>query len=544
MLALPAATAAMTKRINANEILNLLEKELENFDHPTQLEEVGTVISVGDGVALVYGLQSACMGELVTFDGAGQGIIMNLTPEYVGIIILEGEGAIREGHLVKRTQKLASIPVSENLIGRVISTLGKPIDGKGPIDGPFYDLPLERKAPGVIYREPVVEPLQTGVKKIDMMIPIGLGQRELIVGDRGTGKTTLATDTIINQRRNYERGDTPTIHCIYVAIGQKASSVSYMVNTLEAHGAMDYTTVMVASAATSASLQYLAPFAGMAIGEFFRDTGRHALIILDDLSKQAISYREISLLLKRVPAREAYPGDMFYVQSRILERAAKINRNDEVAQQMNNLPDALRPLVKGGGSLTALPIVETQSGDVSAYIPTNIISITDGQIFLETDLFNAGIRPAINAGISVSRVGGNAQSPTMKKLSGTLRITQAGFAELESFSKIGAEVDEVSQRIINKGRKDRELLKQPPHAPVPLENQILTLFSSVFGFIDTIPKEQVNDFVKAYIRTVTVQKPDLIADLRDGILTKKNEEVLRIIAKQVVATYTDDETSE
>ncbi len=459
--------------INPSEISQVLKQELENINSKITFEEVGTVLDVGDGVAHVYGLDNVGANELVEFENGVKGVAMNLEESNVGVILLNNVNEVAENMTVRRTGQIASIPVGEGLLGRVINILGEPIDGNGPISGDLIRLPLERKAPGVIYRQPVKQPLQTGLKAIDSMVPIGRGQRELIIGDRQIGKTAIAIDTIINQRKGYEEGK--PVYCIYVAIGQKASSIASIVNTLREHGALDYTVVVAATASESAAMRYFAPFAGVAIGEYFRDTGRDALIVYDDLSKQAVAYREVSLILKRPSGREAYPGDIFYLHSRLLERAAKIIDNQEVASQMNDLPEALKPIMKAGGSLTALPIIETQAGDVSAYIPTNVISITDGQIFLETALFNRGIRPAINVGISVSRVGGSAQVKAMKKVAGTLKIDQAQFRELEAFTKFGGDMDAVTARVIDKGRKNERLLIQPQYHPMPVEDEIAVI---------------------------------------------------------------------
>ena len=452
------------------------------------------MLQVSDGVARVYGLDRVQSNELVEFECGTMGVVLNLEEDNVGVVLLGPTENIKEGETVKRTQRIASVFAGEGLLGRVVNGLGNPIDGKGPIQGKTYEMPLERKAPGVIFRQPVSQPLQTGLKAIDAMIPIGRGQRELIIGDRQTGKTAIAIDTIINQRENFKNGD--PVYCVYVAIGQKGSTVASIVNTLEQHGAMDYTIVVSATASDPAAMQFYAPYAGVAIAEYFRDTGRHALIIYDDLSKQAVSYREVSLILRRPPGREAYPGDIFYLHSRLLERAAKIIGNDDVARQMNDLPESIKDIVKGGGSITALPIIETQSGDVSAYIPTNVISITDGQIFLETDLFNAGVRPAINVGISVSRVGGNAQIKSMKKVAGTLKLDQAQFREMEAFSKFGAELDTATLAIIDKGTKNVELLKQPQYNPVPVEKQIAIIFCGTNGLLNKVPADKVRDFEK------------------------------------------------
>ena len=460
--------------LKANEISDILEMQLKEVDTKMAFEEVGTVMEVGDGVAHVFGLDNVQANELLEFENGVRGVAMNLEEDNVGVILMNAGDRVKENYTVKRTGSIASVKVGEGLLGRVVNTLGEPIDGAGPIEGELIQLPLERKAPGVIYRQPVKEPLQTGIKAIDSMVPIGRGQRELIIGDRQTGKTSIAVDTILNQKRNFDNGD--PIYCIYVAIGQKASSVAMLVNTLQERGAMQYTVVVAANASDSAAMRYYAPFAGATIGEYFRDSGRHALVVYDDLSKQAVAYREISLILRRPSGREAYPGDIFYLHSRLLERAARIISSDEMAQTMNDLPDVLRPTAKGGGSLTALPIIETQAGDVSAYIPTNVISITDGQIFLEAGLFNEGVRPAINVGISVSRVGGNAQVKAMKKIAGTLKIDQAQYRELEAFSKFGGDMDSVTEMVIDKGRKNAQLLIQPQHAPMPVEEEIAVIY--------------------------------------------------------------------
>ena len=472
-------------QIKPSEVSEILKKQIEGFKSEVELEEVGSVLQVGDGIARIYGLNSVQANEMIEFDSGVMGIVLNLEEDNVGAVLLGSSELIKEGDSVKRTRKIASIGVGEKLLGRVINTLGEPIDGKGPITGDLLDLPLERKAPGVIYRQPVSEPLQTGLKPIDAMIPIGRGQRELIIGDRQTGKTAIAMDTIINQKEFYEKGE--TVYCIYVAIGQKGSTVANIQKTLEEAGAMDYTVIVSSTASDPAALQFYAPFAGCTIGEYFRDTGRPALIIYDDLSKQAVSYREVSLLLRRPPGREAYPGDVFYLHSRLLERAAKIIQSDEIAKTMNDLPEQLKPLVKGGGSLTALPIIETQAGDVSAYIPTNVISITDGQIFLESNLFNAGVRPAINVGISVSRVGGNAQIKSMKKIAGTLKLDQAQFRELEAFSKFGSDLDAATMAVLDKGRKNVEILKQAQYAPMSVEKQIAIIYCGTKGLLADIP---------------------------------------------------------
>ncbi|MEM9737542.1 MAG: F0F1 ATP synthase subunit alpha [Bacteroidota bacterium] len=525
----------MQEKIRADEVSAILEKELASFSSPTQLEEVGSVLQVGDGIALIYGLTNVQAGELILFESGNKGLAINLEEEHVGVVILGDSNSIKEGSIVRRTAHIISINVGDGLIGRIINTLGEPIDGKGPIEGKLLSMPLERRAPGVIYRESINEPLQTGVKAIDTMIPIGKGQRELIIGDRQTGKTTIALDTIINQRRNFEEGN--PVFCIYVGVGQRASSIAQVAATLEKYGAMDYTVILFSSAATPAPLQYLAPFSGTAIGEFFRDTGRHALVVYDDLSKQANAYREVSLLLRRPPGREAYPGDIFYLHSRLLERSAKINRNDYIAQNMNDLPPSLVGQVKGGGSLTALPIIETQEGDVSAYIPTNVISITDGQIFLESNLFNAGIRPAINVGISVSRVGGAAQIKSMKKVAGNLKIEQAQFVELESFAKFGSDVDVTTQSIIDRGKKTQLLLKQPPYNPVPVEQQIVIIYASTKGYIDRIPSEKIYHFVNSYWRNLVESYPEELYDLRMGKMSQKTINVLNKVAVNLLKKY-------
>ena len=484
--------------IKPNEISDILKSKLEEVDKQASFEEIGTVLEVGDGVAHVYGLNNVKASELVEFENGVRGVAMNLEESNVGVILLNDIEKVTENMTVRRTGDIASIPVGEGLLGRVINTLGEPIDGAGPIEGNTVLLPIDRKAPGVIFRQPVKEPLQTGIKAIDAMVPIGRGQRELIIGDRQVGKTTIAIDTIINQRENFKNGK--PLYCIYVAIGQKASSVAALVNTLREHGAMEYTIVLAANASDSAAMRYYAPMAGAAIGEYFRDSGRHALVIYDDLSKQAVSYREISLILRRPSGREAYPGDIFYLHSRLLERSAKIIDNDKVAASMNDLPEVMKPLVKGGGSLTALPIIETQAGDVSAYIPTNVISITDGQIFLESKLFNQGVRPAINVGISVSRVGGSAQLKAMKKIAGTLKIDQAQFRELESFTKFGGDMDAVTARVIDKGRKNERLLIQPQYQPVAVEEEVAVIYCGTKGLLEKVPMDKVAEFEKLFIQ--------------------------------------------
>ncbi|WP_075555734.1 F0F1 ATP synthase subunit alpha [Parabacteroides timonensis] len=526
----------MTDQIKVSEVSAILREQLEGINTSIHLEEVGTVLQVSDGVARIYGLDNAEANELLAFDNGMEAIVMNLEEDNVGAVLLGPTDQVKEGDTVKRTRRIASINVSENMIGRVIDPLGNPIDGKGEIIGKKYQMPLERKAPGVIFRQPVNEPLQTGIKAVDAMIPIGRGQRELIIGDRQTGKTSIAIDTIINQRSNYEAGN--PVFCIYVAIGQKGSTVASLVNTLQEKGAMDYTIVVSATASDPAAMQYFAPFAGAAIGEYFRDSGRHALVVYDDLSKQAVAYREVSLILRRPSGREAYPGDIFYLHSRLLERAAKIINQQEVAREMNDLPDSMKELVKGGGSLTALPIIETQAGDVSAYIPTNVISITDGQIFLETDLFNQGNRPAINVGISVSRVGGNAQLKAMKKVAGTLKIDQAQFRELESFTKFGGEMDTVTAFTIDKGQKNTQLLIQPQYSPMPVEQQIAILYCGTKGLLKEVPLEHVHDFENAYLQTlITNHQHDVLDVLKSGVI---NDDVCRILeetAHQVSGAY-------
>ncbi len=522
--------------INPSEVSEVLKQQLENVNSKVTFEEVGTVLEVGDGVAHVYGLDNVCANELVEFENGVKGVALNLEESNVGVILLNNVNKVTENMTVRRTGEIASIPVGEGLLGRVINVLGEPIDGRGPIAGDLVRLPLERKAPGVIYRQPVNQPLQTGIKAVDSMVPIGRGQRELIIGDRQIGKTAIAIDTIINQRKNFEEGK--PVYCIYVAIGQKASSVAALVETLRRHGALDYTVVVAATAADSASMRYYSPFAGVAIGEYFRDTGRDALIVYDDLSKQAVAYREISLILKRPSGREAYPGDIFYLHSRLLERAAKIIDNQEVASRMNDLPEVLKPVVKGGGSLTALPIIETQAGDVSAYIPTNVISITDGQIFLETALFNRGIRPAINVGISVSRVGGNAQIKSMKKVAGTLKIDQAQFRELESFTKFGGDIDPVTARVIDKGRKNERLLIQPQYKPVAVEDEVAVIFCGVNGLLENVAVDKVAEFEKQLLQLLHAKyQADVLDVLRSGKLTDEATEKLKAAAIDVAGRF-------
>ncbi|MCQ2214652.1 MAG: F0F1 ATP synthase subunit alpha [Bacteroidales bacterium] len=511
------------ENIKASEVSNLLKSQLENFENSMKMEEVGTVLSVADGVAQAYGLENVQANELVTIDEA-TGIVMNLEQDHVGIVLMGDAETVKEGDTVKRTGRIASVLVGEGTIGRVVNPLGEAIDGKGPIDGKLYEMPLERKAPQVVYRQPVKQPLQTGIKAIDSMIPIGRGQRELIIGDRQTGKTAIAIDTILNQKSFYEAG-TP-VYCIYVAVGQKGSTVAQIVNTLERHGAMAYTVVVSATAADAAAMQFYAPFAGAAIGEYFRDSGRHALIVYDDLSKQAVAYREVSLLLRRPPGREAYPGDIFYLHSRLLERAAKIIENDEIAAKMNDLPESIRPIVKGGGSLTALPIIETQAGDVSAYIPTNVISITDGQIFLESNLFNAGVRPAINVGISVSRVGGSAQIKSMKKVAGTLKLDHAQYRELEAFSKFGSDLDASTMAVLDKGRKNVELLKQPQYTPYAVEKQIAIMYCGTKGLMKNVPIARVKEFEQDFLAEMELAHKDVLNTLASG---KIDDEIMKTL---------------
>ncbi len=522
--------------INPSEISEVLKQQLESVNTKVNFEEVGQTLEVGDGVAHVYGLDNVCANELVEFENGVKGVALNLEESNVGVILLNNVNKVTEGMSVRRTGEIASIPVGEGLLGRVINVLGEPIDGRGPIEGKLMRLPLERKAPGVIYRQPVKQPLQTGIKAVDSMVPIGRGQRELIIGDRQIGKTAIAIDTIINQRANYEAGK--PVYCIYVAIGQKASTIASIVETLRQNNAMDYTVVVAASASDSASMRYYSPFAGVAIGEYFRDSGRDALIVYDDLSKQAVAYREISLILKRPSGREAYPGDIFYLHSRLLERAAKIIDNDEIAARMNDLPEALKPMVKGGGSLTALPIIETQAGDVSAYIPTNVISITDGQIYLESALFNRGIRPAINVGISVSRVGGSAQIKSMKKVAGTLKIDQAQFRELESFTKFGGDMDAVTARVIDKGRKNERLLIQPQYRPMAVEEQVAVVYCGVNGLLSSVPMEKVAEFERQFIQLLHAKhQADVLDVIAAGNLSDDAAEKIKEAAKQIAAQF-------
>ncbi|MFD0792671.1 F0F1 ATP synthase subunit alpha [Mucilaginibacter litoreus] len=521
--------------VRPDEVSAILRQQLAGFKSESELEEVGTVLQVGDGIARVYGLSKVQSGELVEFDSGLQGIVLNLEEDNVGVVLLGKSDDVKEGDTVKRTNRIASINVGEGMLGRVVDTLGNPIDGKGPIVGETYEMPLERKAPGVIYRQPVTEPLQTGIKAIDAMIPIGRGQRELVIGDRQTGKTAVCIDTIINQKEFYDAGK-PVI-CIYVACGQKASTVANIVRTLEENGAMPYSIIVAANASDSATMQFFAPFAGAAIGEYFRDTGRPALIVYDDLSKQAVAYREVSLLLRRPPGREAYPGDVFYLHSRLLERAAKINSNDSIAQQMNDLPESIKGIVKGGGSLTALPIIETQAGDVSAYIPTNVISITDGQIFLESNLFLAGIRPAINVGISVSRVGGNAQIKSMKKVAGTLKLDQAQYRELEAFSKFGSDLDASTKNVIDKGARNVEILKQGQYSPVSVEKQVAIIYLGTKNLMRNVPINKIKAFENEFTTQLELRHPEVLAALKAGKFDDQLTGVLETVAKEIAANY-------
>ena len=521
--------------INPAEVSAILKRQLANFTTEAELDEVGSVLQIGDGIARVYGLEKVQYGELVEFEDGLEGVVLNLEEDNVGIVLLGSSDQIKEGSMVKRTNRIASINVGEGLLGRIVDALGNPIDGKGHIEGELFEMPIERKAPGVIYRQPVNEPLQTGIKAIDAMIPIGRGQRELIIGDRQTGKTTVAIDTILNQKEYYDKGE--PVFCIYVAIGQKGSTVAGIVKTLEEKGALAYSIVVAANASDPAPMQVYAPFAGVSIGEFFRDTGRPALIIYDDLSKQAVAYREISLLLRRPPGREAYPGDVFYLHSRLLERAAKIIESDEIAADMNDLPDNLKKVVKGGGSLTSLPIIETQSGDVSAYIPTNVISITDGQIFLESNLFNSGVRPAINVGISVSRVGGAAQIKSMKKVAGTLKLDQAQYRELEAFAKFGSDLDAATMNVIEKGKRNVEILKQGVNSPVPVEEQIAIIYLGTKGLIRNVPVNKVREFERSFIRELKIKHKDVLNALRDGKLNDKITATLESLCREMVGVY-------
>ncbi len=517
------------------EVSAILKKQLSGFQATASLDEVGTVLTVGDGIARVYGLSNVQYGELVEFDNGLEGIVLNLEEDNVGVVLLGPSIEIKEGANVKRTQRIASINVGEGIVGRVVNTLGHPIDGKGPISGETYEMPLERKAPGVIFRQPVSEPLQTGIKAIDAMIPIGRGQRELIIGDRQTGKTTVCIDTILNQKEFYDAGE--PVYCIYVAIGQKASTVANIAKILEDRGALAYTVIVAANASDPAPMQVYAPFAGAAIGEYFRDTGRSALIIYDDLSKQAVAYREVSLLLRRPPGREAYPGDIFYLHSRLLERAAKVIDDDAIAKNMNDLPESLKDKVKGGGSLTALPIIETQAGDVAAYIPTNVISITDGQIFLDGDLFNSGVRPAINVGISVSRVGGAAQIKSMKKVAGTLKLDQAQFRELEAFAKFGSDLDAATLNVIEKGKRNVEILKQAQNDPFTVETQIAIIYAGVKNLLREVPVEKIKEFERDYIEVLNAKYKDTLENLKKGKLTDEVIDVLTSVSKELSVKY-------
>ncbi|BEV03269.1 MULTISPECIES: F0F1 ATP synthase subunit alpha [Chryseobacterium] len=521
--------------INPAEVSAILKQQLANFDTQSNVEEVGTVLTIGDGIARVYGLENVQYGELVKFSSDVEGIVLNLEEDNVGVALLGESKLVKEGDTVRRTNRISSIKVGEGMLGRVVDTLGNPIDGKGPITGDLYEMPLERKAPGVIYRQPVTEPLQSGIVAIDSMIPVGRGQRELIIGDRQTGKTTVAIDTIINQKEFFDAGN--PVYCIYVAIGQKASTVAQIVKTLSDKGALAYTVIVAANASDPVPMQVYSAMAGAAIGEFFRDTGRPALIVYDDLSKQAVAYRELSLLLRRPPGREAYPGDVFYLHSRLLERAAKVIADDNIARQMNDLPESLRPIVKGGGSLTALPIIETQAGDVSAYIPTNVISITDGQIFLESDLFNSGVRPAINVGISVSRVGGNAQIKSMKKVSGTLKLDQAQYKELEAFAKFGSDLDAATLAVISKGERNVEILKQPVNSPLPVDSQVAMIYAGTENLLRNVPIRKVKEFQIEYIEFLRSKHPDTMAAIKAGKIDDSITSVLKQAANDLAAKY-------
>ena len=521
--------------VNPAEVSAILKQQLSGFESEASLDEVGTVLTVGDGIANVYGLANAQYGELVQFESGLEGMVLNLEEDNVGVVLLGPSKEIKEGSVVKRTQRIASIKVGEGIVGRVVDTLGNPIDGKGAIEGETIEMPLERKAPGVIFRQPVNEPLQTGIKSIDAMVPVGRGQRELVIGDRQTGKTTVCIDTILNQKEFYDAGE--PVYCIYVAIGQKASTVAGIAKVLEDRGALAYTTIVAANASAPAPMQVYAPFAGAAIGEYFRDTGRPALIVYDDLSKQAVAYREVSLLLRRPPGREAYPGDVFFLHSRLLERSAKVINDDEIAKNMNDLPDSLKDRVKGGGSLTALPIIETQAGDVSAYIPTNVISITDGQIFLTSDLFNSGVRPAIDVGISVSRVGGSAQIKSMKKVAGTLKLDQAQFRELEAFAKFGSDLDPATLRVIQKGKRNVEILKQGQNDPYPVENQVAIIYAGSKNLLRDVPVEKVKEFEKDYLEFLNTKHRDTLDALKAGKLTDEITDTLAQVAKELSEKY-------
>ena len=521
--------------VNPAEISAILKKQLKDFDSTSSLNEIGSVLTVGDGIARAYGLSNAQYGELVEFSNGTQGIVLNLEEDNVGIVLLGSSTDIKEGDTVKRTSRIASVKVGEGIVGRVVDTLGNPIDGKGELKGDLYEMPLERKAPGVIFRQPVNEPLQTGIKSVDAMIPIGRGQRELVIGDRQTGKTTVCIDTILNQKEFYDAGE--PVYCIYVAVGQKASTVAGIAKILEDKGALAYTTIVAANASDPAAMQVYAPFTGASIGEYFRDTGRPALIIYDDLSKQAVAYREISLLLRRPPGREAYPGDVFYLHSRLLERAAKVINDDAIAKEMNDLPESLKKIVKGGGSLTALPIIETQAGDVSAYIPTNVISITDGQIFLESDLFNSGVRPAINVGISVSRVGGSAQIKSMKKVSGTLKLDQAQFRELEAFAKFGSDLDAATLNVIEKGKRNVEILKQAQNDPFKVEDQVAIIYAGSKNLLRDIPVDRVKEFESEYIRFLNDKHSKILSTIKQGKLTEEVTSTLEKVCADLVSKF-------
>jgi len=521
--------------IKPAEVSAILREQLSGFKSEAELEEVGTVLQVGDGIARIYGLGGVQYGELIEFDNGLQGIALNLEEDNVGAVLLGVSTDIKEGDNVKRTGKIASVNVGEKMLGRVVNTLGEPIDGKGPIEGELFEMPIERRAPGVIYRQPVNEPLQTGVKAIDSMIPVGRGQRELVIGDRQTGKTTVCIDTIINQKEFYDRGE--PVFCIYVAIGQKGSTIAGIVNKLEEAGAMAYTVIVAANASDPAPMQFYAPFTGAAIGEYFRDTGRPALIVFDDLSKQAVAYREVSLLLRRPPGREAYPGDVFYLHSRLLERAAKINNSDEIASQMNDLPDCLKDKVKGGGSLTALPIIETQAGDVSAYIPTNVISITDGQIFLEANLFNSGVRPAINVGISVSRVGGSAQIKSMKKVAGTLKLDQAQYRELEAFAKFGSDLDAATMAVLEKGKRNVEILKQNEGSPLSVEEQVAIIYCGSTGILSGVPVDKIKEFEAEFLNYMKNKHKKELEELKAGKLSTDITRVIRQVVEDLSQKY-------
>ena len=521
--------------VNPAEISAILKKQLKDFDSSSSLNEIGSVLTVGDGIARAYGLSNAQYGELVEFSNGTQGIVLNLEEDNVGIVLLGASTGIKEGDTVKRTSTIASVKVGEGIVGRVVDTLGIPIDGKGDLTGDLFEMPLERKAPGVIFRQPVNEPLQTGIKSVDAMIPIGRGQRELVIGDRQTGKTTVCIDTILNQKEFYDAGE--PVYCIYVAVGQKASTVAGIAKILEDKGALAYTTIVAANASDPAAMQVYAPFTGASIGEYFRDTGRPALIIYDDLSKQAVAYREISLLLRRPPGREAYPGDVFYLHSRLLERAAKVINDDTIAKEMNDLPESLKSKVKGGGSLTALPIIETQAGDVSAYIPTNVISITDGQIFLESDLFNSGVRPAINVGISVSRVGGSAQIKSMKKVSGTLKLDQAQFRELEAFAKFGSDLDAATLNVIEKGKRNVEILKQAQNDPFKVEDQVAIIYAGSKNLLRDVPVEKIKEFESEFIRVLNDKHSDTLSTIKQGKLTEEVTGTLEKVCADIVAKF-------